>query len=376
MVGLTLAGVNDSRVNVYGRKPGRGLRPWLLIPKVVAVAVYFGGLSACLLIYFADQALMPAGVGASPRLVIEQVSLLFRFLVVPAVLVAAVFGAMLFMQHPAIFIRLRWLQVKLALLALGVPASHLYVSSRLAAVREALHAGHDPQQAYRQLTGGLIVLLLGSLGVIVLGRQKPTLGQNWARAFTRRLTGRGAAVSKLLALVGCWHLAGCAVGEPGPFTGAAGRPADLAVEFSVEGHRATVNMLRQPGMYVLDPSRRLRYAHGRGSPEGFYPREQRTVPPREFRLIERLVHDRRLLAEPTSPRAEAVLRGEADAPVLYRVIISGWGQINRYVTTPEESPPSVELLAKLVLASGGVLRGDPAPTPTPLKWPPVPENRP
>ena len=29
--------------NIFGRKPGRGVRPWLLIPKVIAVATFVGG---------------------------------------------------------------------------------------------------------------------------------------------------------------------------------------------------------------------------------------------------------------------------------------------------------------------------------------------
>ena len=36
----------DRQQNIYGRKWGRGMRPWLLIPKYICVALILGGLGA------------------------------------------------------------------------------------------------------------------------------------------------------------------------------------------------------------------------------------------------------------------------------------------------------------------------------------------
>src|SRR5580765_4569297 len=78
--------------NRYGRKGGRGIRPWLLIPKIIAVIVYVGGLASD----FTSLDL------ADPRrqLVLHQVSRLMVFLVVPALLLALVMGFALLMQFP------------------------------------------------------------------------------------------------------------------------------------------------------------------------------------------------------------------------------------------------------------------------------------
>ena len=53
-------------------------------------------------------------------------------------------------------------------------------------------------------------------------------------------------------------------------------------------------------------------------------------------------------AEPTSPTAEADLAGTASTPVLYRVTIISHGRTHRYATTPAESPPTSELIERLI----------------------------
>lgn len=173
----------ESLPNRYGRRPGRGWRPWLLLPKVMAVQLYIGGLAAAITVWFGSGF---SGLDkADPQRLwtINVVSRLMVWLVVPALLLALALGAGLFLQHPRQFIRMRWLLVKLASLAVLIPSAHLFLSSRLALLREAFMHQATDDRAASQFGWGLVAVLIGSLWVVVLGRLKPRLGQNWARAY-------------------------------------------------------------------------------------------------------------------------------------------------------------------------------------------------
>jgi hypothetical protein len=173
----------DAPINQFGRRGGRGWRPWALLPKVVAVGFYIGGLAASLAFWLSSgfSALAP---GDPLRLwIINQFSRLMEFFVVPSLLAALVFGIILLLQHPRIFIRMRWLAVKLVILAMLIPAAHLFVSSRIARLRDAAVHGLPDPAAATQVVWGLCLILAVSLCVVVLGRLKPRLGQNWARAY-------------------------------------------------------------------------------------------------------------------------------------------------------------------------------------------------
>lgn len=209
--------------NIHGRRPGRGLRPWLLIPKVLAVGLLWGSLVSvtvlwCYHLYtrpdprkFPSEYLLseytsaespefspPAGPPEGPpegllseghRMpalgVIEYISFTLRFITLPALLVAVVFGVMLFVQHPRQFFRLRWWQVKVVSMLVGLPIAYLFISSRLALLRQAT-LGHTPDHAAEsQLTIGLLVLLVSTVWIVFLGRMKPRLGQNWANTYQK-----------------------------------------------------------------------------------------------------------------------------------------------------------------------------------------------
>jgi uncharacterized membrane protein len=164
--------------NRFGRKGGRGVRPWLLIPKVIAVAVYVGGLAAVLGLWIASGfGSIPLG---DPRrgLVIDLVSRLMIFVVVPGLLVAMILGVALLLQLPRQFLRMRWLQVKLVSLAVLIPAGHLFCSSRLAMLRHATDASTNASVA-REFTLGLALSLGGSIWIVILGRLKPRLGMRY-----------------------------------------------------------------------------------------------------------------------------------------------------------------------------------------------------
>lgn len=169
--------------NRWGRRQSRGFRPFLLIPKVIAVGLYLGGLAAALVFWLTSGlSSLPA---ADPRrlYILTQTGKLFEYLIVPALLCILALSVGLFLQHPRQFIRMRWLLVKLASLLILIPSAHLYLSSRLHLLRAAYESGTANEAAAGQFTMGLLLTLAGSIWIIVLGRLKPRLGQNWARAY-------------------------------------------------------------------------------------------------------------------------------------------------------------------------------------------------
>lgn len=159
----------------------------------------------------------------------------------------------------------------------------------------------------------------------------------------RQWLGLSAAV---LCLCGCMQRhADISMSDPA-------RPADLTLEFHVIGEPAPGHPLRQTSMYVVEPDRRLRVSIGFRSATSFYPQVARVLTAWEYRELVELVYERHLMAEPTGPIAEAAVNRRSSVPVLYRVDLSGWGLINRYDTTPEESPPTEALLVRLAALSG------------------------
>lgn len=173
----------EVHTNRFGRKPGRGLRPWLLLPKTVAVCLYIGGLAAALVHWLTSGFMSLDAIDPRRQMIVDQIGRLFVFLVVPALILTLGFGAALLLQHPRVFIRMRWLIVKLLILANTIPAGHLFLSSRLSMLREASAARVPDDAVAWQFTCGLAAVLGLSILVAVLGRLKPRLGQNWARSY-------------------------------------------------------------------------------------------------------------------------------------------------------------------------------------------------
>jgi hypothetical protein len=167
--------------NRFGRKGGRGVRPWLLVPKVIAIALYLGGLAAVLGFWIASDFKSLDLSDARRALVLRLVSRVMICLVVPALLVAMVLGVALLLQFPRHFLRLRWIRVKLTWLAVLVPASHFYCRSRFAILQTATDQATSDAAA-SQLTWGIALALAGSIVVVVIGRLKPRFGQNPAMA--------------------------------------------------------------------------------------------------------------------------------------------------------------------------------------------------
>jgi uncharacterized membrane protein len=169
--------------NVHARRGGRGVRPWLLVPKVVAVALYVGGLAAVTFIWAGS------GYNSMPlddprrQWVLNLVGRMMVFFVVPALLVAMLLGVFLLLQHPAVFLRMRWLRVKLLLLLLVIPFGHFWCRAQTLTLRDPTASLEAHAAAARRLTFGLVGTLIGSIGIVVIGRLRPKLGQNWARDY-------------------------------------------------------------------------------------------------------------------------------------------------------------------------------------------------
>jgi hypothetical protein len=139
--------MSTTYTNKHGRKQTRGARPYLLLPKVLCVGAYFGGLLA--------------------MLVAEEAGEIHRVIVLPALGAAMLLGAGLLAMHGGILLKMRWLSTKLLLTMFGLVGGHIWFESR----------------------GGIapIVMLVGvTVLVVILGRHKPRLGQNVATVYQQR----------------------------------------------------------------------------------------------------------------------------------------------------------------------------------------------
>lgn len=173
--------------NLYGRRAGRGLRPWLLVPKVLALGGLFGGLVAAWVATVAAQP--PARDAAAWQAWLSAVGAVFRYLVVPASLAAALLGALLLLQAPRVLLAQRWLRVKLLVLILFLPPLHFLARHQFHRLRAVspppADAPGDAPASALPFTACLVAAVLVVAAVIALARVKPRLGQNWARTYER-----------------------------------------------------------------------------------------------------------------------------------------------------------------------------------------------
>jgi hypothetical protein len=178
--------------NIHGRKPGRGLRPWLLVPKMLCVALALGGLAAAAALANPFGASTPE-TALQFREVHHHLALIYTRVVIPGTTGAALLGLALLLHTGRIMLRQRWLQVKLALLLLVLPGLHglsawrLHVlEARIASPGKlplAADGGHAETAAALTWVFAMALLGLAALATVAaIGRQKPRFGQNWARA--------------------------------------------------------------------------------------------------------------------------------------------------------------------------------------------------
>lgn len=165
-----------THVNKPELSKGRSIRPWLLIPKIIGVMIYVGGVATVLGLWLASDFTSMDITDPRRQLVLHQVSRLMVFLVVPALILALLMGTALLLQQPKVFLRTRWWQIKFLALAIVIPAAHFYCRAKFTILKETTSKATSDAVA-SQFTMGLTAALIGSIGVVVLSRLKPRLGQ-------------------------------------------------------------------------------------------------------------------------------------------------------------------------------------------------------
>ena len=161
--------------NKHGRKPGRGLRPWVLIPKVLCVGAVFGGfLAAGTLLHASDPQ-----TAEQWQDLIRSMETLFLRLIVPAVFGVVIFGILLLWMHWRAFLGMRWVWTKLILLLIALPPLHLSGRWHLHHARAALTQGDLESVAtlMGRFTITVDITILAVAFVIGFARHKPRLGQ-------------------------------------------------------------------------------------------------------------------------------------------------------------------------------------------------------
>lgn len=170
---------NSTRVQAPAREGGA--RRWLIAAKLIAVALYVGGLAAVTFIWVGgDYNAIPIG---DPRRawLINLVGRVMVFFVVPVLILAMLLGVALLLRSPATFLRMRWLRVKLVMLLVLIPSGHFWCRAQTLKLRDAAAPAKVHAAAARGLSYGLVGTLVGSVAVIVIGRIKPRFGQGAAR---------------------------------------------------------------------------------------------------------------------------------------------------------------------------------------------------
>ena len=146
--------------NIHGRTGGRGIRPFLLIPKILGFVTFVGGFCAVLALWLSSDFTSLDLQDPRRTMVLHQVSHILVYLIVPAATVTIVFGVLLLLQHPRVFLSRRWMQVKL--IALLIVASGVLGDVRSLVADHTQKLSDDPAHRLNALElGGGALLDLG-----------------------------------------------------------------------------------------------------------------------------------------------------------------------------------------------------------------------
>ncbi len=171
--------------NIHGRQWGRGIRPYLLLPKFVCVGIFLGGLVSLMLLELLRP---PPRTPAAWAEHADRIRRAYTLVIVPALVGVLLMGLLLASTHFKAFIRMRWFKVKMVTVAVFVPTLHTFMQNRSRALRAAVIDAPDPAAAgaiRQQLVWGTCAVLIFAFCIIVLGRIKPRLGQDYARTFSK-----------------------------------------------------------------------------------------------------------------------------------------------------------------------------------------------
>lgn len=178
-----------SRANTFGRKRGRGARPWFIAVKLIGVIGLLGGLAS-----LAALGLL----GPRPQtvegwlLMRAAMRSIFFPVMFAGIIIAVSAGLMLWLQMPRTFLRMRWFRLKAILLVVAIPTLHLWARGRVMRFYDALDAAETDPAALAELPDlwsrvaqAYFVALIVFFAVAMIGRIKPRLRQP-VRPFIRR----------------------------------------------------------------------------------------------------------------------------------------------------------------------------------------------
>lgn len=171
-------------VNIFGRRWGRGSRPYLLVAKLLGVAAFLGGQMAIL----AELARPMAADLIAWQNRSEFLERVYPWVVLPGLFLAMASGFVLFISAWRAFIRMRWFVGKMLLFVAAGPILHLWTRSRVMRI----DAAGEPMSLESagmlssELRWAALAGIVFGAGLLILGRVKPRLGQDYGRTFSRR----------------------------------------------------------------------------------------------------------------------------------------------------------------------------------------------
>ena len=164
-------------VNEHGRRRGRGIRPWLILAKLIGLFCFIGGL-------FAAAGLMFGGPLPADRAEWKLAAEYLHWIIVPGMvgggILALAAGVCLWLQMPRVFLRMRWFKVKVVLVVVLVGGFHLWGRFTALMLHEALDKPAriaEVPPLWDRLSLILLLAFFAMLPIVYLGRVKPRLGQ-------------------------------------------------------------------------------------------------------------------------------------------------------------------------------------------------------
>jgi hypothetical protein len=170
------------RANIHGRRRGRGIRPWLLMAKLVGVICFAGGLGSL-------AALAWGSPEPPDRMTWKFLADCAHWLLVPGTIgggiLAILAGICLWLQMPSAFLRMRWFRLKIVLVIVLIPAFHLWGRSTALMLHEALDKLariDEVPPLWDRLAIIFLLAFFAMLLIVWIGRIRPRLGQRYGKA--------------------------------------------------------------------------------------------------------------------------------------------------------------------------------------------------
>ena len=154
--------------NVHGRRWGRGARPYLLMAKIVFVAVFVGGLISLLTLVLISP--LPA-TDEGRHLFADALHRAYAWLIVPSLAGAMIIGVALSASFWRAAVRMRWLQVKALLIVVCVPMLHVFMRKRSLTLQSLARTDGTDTQVLVNLRDEILIGTAAALLFAGQGRQ-------------------------------------------------------------------------------------------------------------------------------------------------------------------------------------------------------------